>query len=141
MPAVVCFEGKVENGAAKIFGTAFANAIGDGATPAAASAAARKRVLDTMEEGMLDSGVLLQETEKYEFISPDDERVHECSYGTVPCTVACRIVGACPWFGRLEPDDAGPAQPSRVEGPDGGRHPAAARVNEELSIVAAIRES
>ena len=29
--------------------------IGDGATPAAASAAAGKRVLDTMEEGMLDS--------------------------------------------------------------------------------------
>ena len=51
---------------------------------------------------MLDTGVLLQETEKYEFISPEDERVHECSYGTVPCT-ACRRVGACPWFGRLSP--------------------------------------
>ena len=111
VPAVVCFEGKVENGAAKIFGTAFAQAIGDGATPADASAAARKRVLDTMEEGMLDTGVLLQETEKYEFISPEDERVHECSYGTVPCT-ACRRVGACPWFGRLSPTTR--AQRNRV---------------------------
>ena len=49
---------------------------------------------------MLDNGVRPQ-VEKYEFISPDDERVHEC------CTARCRarraVAGACPWAGRLSP--------------------------------------
>jgi hypothetical protein len=44
VPVVVCFEGKVESGAAKIFGPHFAQEIGNGITPAEAFDAARRRV-------------------------------------------------------------------------------------------------
>ena len=101
VPVVVCFESKCETFAVKIFGTAFAQAINTGITPAEAYVAAHVKVLGETELGVLDDGTASQ-VQKYEFVAPDDwARVHRCFRAT--CGRGTAVVGKCPWAGRLSP--------------------------------------
>ena len=90
-----------ETFAVKIFGTAFAQAINTGITPAEAYVAAHVKVLGETELGVLDDGTASQ-VQKYEFVAPDDwARVHRCFRAT--CGRGTAVVGKCPWAGRLSP--------------------------------------
>ena len=74
MPYIVCWETKVEDRAASIFGEHFAVSIAAGKTPTESFDIACAAVSRVTEQGHLDNGIPAA-VQRYELVDPDDPMV------------------------------------------------------------------
>ena len=117
VPCVVCYEHKVHDDAASLFGAEFVRATARGEGPVEAFSAARARVLAETEPGVLDNG-LPGRVQRFSFVDPEASEVHRCvmlkgdraagvgaGAAALPdvCAVTGRPWGQCHWRGRLSP--------------------------------------
>ena len=104
VPYIVCWETRVEDQAASIFGSAFAGSIAAGKSPSEAFESACAAVRRVTEQGCLDNGISAA-VQKYELVDPDD-RVNVRSgrlRNFAPAARKGRVAAGVPRL--LQPDD------------------------------------